>query len=87
MNTILFDDTFTSKRTGKRIYDYDTMTLDTAQDQQLIWIHSRHGFMRLYKLLQVDTTNFIAQDMHKGCFTSSDNWDEYMHNPELALNN
>lgn len=84
---IWFDD-WIKTRSGKRKPYYDFVKLERiVKDQELIWFHEGYGRMQLYRVHKVDDENFIAEDLHKGCYTSSDRWDELSENPELALAN
>lgn len=85
MAMVYFDYAFKSKKTGKKVYFYDFVQVDKAQDQELKWFHVRHGLMKLYRLLQVDAENFIAQDMNTSCFTTNDNWERWLRDPLLAI--
>ena len=85
MAMIYFDQVFTNKKTGKTVYFYDFVQVERAQDQELIWVHIQHGLMKLYRLLQVDAENFIAESMNKSCFTRNTNWLDWQRNPELAM--
>ena len=85
MATVYFDSTFRSKKTGNRIYFYDTTTVSEAQDNQLIWFHTSYGRCHLYKLLQVDDTNYIAQDMHKTLWHTDPDREYRLAHPELEI--
>lgn len=83
--TVFFDSTFKSKNTGKIFYDYDTTTMPEAHDNELVWVHIHYGRMRLYKLLQVDDSNYIAQDMHKFLWPGDENYEHRLAHPELEI--
>ena len=83
MKTIYFDDTLRTRK-GSIPY-YDMTEVSNATDGELMWFHVRYGWMRLYRLHQVDTDNFIAEDLHIVCTTSSEKWDSWSENPALAL--
>jgi hypothetical protein len=86
MKTVYFDDTLRT-RSGKRIPYYDSTSVsdDNAHDGALVWFHIRYGLMHLYRLHQVDSHNFIAEDLHVVCSTSSEKWRTWGNNPSLAL--
>ena len=60
--------------------------MEEATDNELVWFHEGYGMMKLYRLLQVDDKNFIAEDLHKYCRTSNPKWETFSEKPELALN-
>lgn len=84
MKTVYFDDTIRN-RFGKRAPFYDTTHVNEATDGDLRWFHTRYGMMHLYRLHEVDSTNFIAEDLHIVCRTSDERWHEWSENPLLAL--
>ena len=82
--TVYFDDTLRTHK-GKRVPFYDITQVSNATDGELKWFHERYGYMKLYRLHQVDETNFIAEDLHISCKTSDEHWREWGENPLLAL--
>lgn len=56
-----------------------------VKDKELMWFHESYGLMKLYRIHKVDELNFVAEDLHKGVYTSDEDWDKYCENPELVL--
>ena len=83
MKTVYFDDTLRTRK-GVTPY-YDTTEVSNATDGELVWFHERYGYMKLYRLHEVDSTNFIAEDLHIVCRTCDERWYEWSENPLLAL--
>lgn len=83
--TVYFDSILRTRRGP--IPFYEITKVEAAQDNQLCWFHTGYGLMRLYRLLQVDNNNFIAEDMHTCCRTNNPDWPAYQKNPELVLGN
>lgn len=81
---IWFDDSVFTKGCRKPFWDFSVVEREIG-DQDLIWIHRGYGRMVLYRLWRVDDENFIAEDLHIGCYTGSPEWNSYFENPELAL--
>ena len=90
---LLFDDTLKC-RSGKRIPYYNQQTTGNDDDsdvidQSLHWFHEGYGSMQLYRLHEADEDDryiyYICEPLHKYCSTSSDNWDAWSRQPELAL--
>ena len=55
-------------------------------DQSLHWFHEGYGSFQLYRLHQIDDTNYyICEPLHRFIRTSNERWNDYMDNPELAL--
>lgn len=81
---IWFDDVIRT-RSGKRVPSWSFTTTDSAVDKELKWFHEGYGVNQLYRLHKVDDENFIAESLRKLCFTSNENWEEYLRNPALAL--
>ena len=79
-------DSYIKTRSGKRIPYADFSVLERrVNDQELIWFHESYGLMMLYRVHKVDDENFVAEYMRVSCYTSSDNWERYLDDPELAL--
>ena len=83
MKTVYFDSKLRTRK-GWIPY-YDTTEVSNATDGELKWFHDGYGLMCLYRLYQVDADNFIAENLHIVCFTSSEEWDSWLKNPTLAL--
>ena len=83
MKTIYFDDTLRTRKGRVPFYDFTQVSETT--DGELVWFHERYGYMKLYRLHQVDADNFIAEDLHTVCRTSDERWSEWGENPLLAL--
>lgn len=81
---IWFDDVIHT-RSGKCVPSWNFTTTDSAVDKELKWFHEGYGVNQLYRLHKVDDENFIAENLRKLCFTSNENWEEYLRNPALAL--
>lgn len=60
MKTIYFDDNLIT-RSGKCIPYYDSIQVKDARDNELVWFHTGYGRLREYRMIQVDSDNFIAQ--------------------------
>ena len=84
MKTVYFDDTLRTYK-GKRVPYYDCTQVSNATDGELAWFHEGYGCMKLYRLHQVDADNFVAEDLHILCYTSSEVWRAWSENPLLAL--
>ena len=79
-------DSYIKTRSGKRIPYADFSVLERrVNDQELIWFHESYGLMKLYRVHKVDDQNFVAEYTWVSCYTSSDKWERYLDQPELAL--
>lgn len=85
MVTVLFDSILRTKR-GTYIPFWETSYMEEATDNELVWFHEGYGMTKLYRLLQVDDKNFIAEDLHTYCRTSNPKLETFIEKPELALN-
>ncbi len=87
---LMFDGTLKT-RSGRRIPWTDEQTTGNDDDsnivdQSLHWFHEGYGSFQLYRLHQIDDTRYyICEPLHKYCSTSSENWDRFTEDPELAL--
>lgn len=91
---LIFDATLRTK-SGKLVpyYTEQTTGMDDDSDfidQSLHWFHERYGVFQLYRLHQVDDSNenyiyFICEPLKKYVQKSSEEFEELMENPELAL--
>lgn len=78
-------DSYIRTRSGRKPY-YDCIVKERyLEDQELMWFHKGYGRMVLYRLWKVDNKNFVAENTGVSSYTSSDNWELYRKNPELAL--
>ena len=79
-------DSYIRTRSGRKPY-YDRVVEEERylKDRELMWFHEGYGRMVLYRIWKIDDENFVAENTGVSSYTSSDNWELYLENPELAL--
>ena len=91
MRKVLMFDSTLKCRSGKRIPWVDEQIYGNDDDGDIIdnslhWFHISYGTFRLYRLHQVDKTEYyICEPLNKWCRTYDPEWEAWRENPELAV--
>lgn len=91
MKKILMFETRLRKRDGKVIpytdeQPYGNDDDSDITDKSLHWFHEGYGKFQLYRLHQIDDSEYyICEPLKKFARTSDEDWNELISNPELAL--